>query len=64
VSQPQPRQPEPSYHISTSGCLVEHDRWEQRKVEAAHLVRSRLLTLNEASEQFGLPADDIRGSLH
>jgi hypothetical protein len=64
VSEPQPRQPEPMYHTSTSGCVIEHERWEQRKAQAAQLVRRRLLTLREASEHFGLPADEIRHSTH
>jgi hypothetical protein len=64
VSQPQQWQSEPMYHISTTGCVVEHERWEQRKEQAAHLVRNRLLTLQEASEHFGLPVEEIRGPIN
>jgi hypothetical protein len=60
MSQPQRQE---SYHISTNGCLVDHARWERRRVEAAELVRRRYLTLREASEQFALPAEEIV-SLH
>jgi uncharacterized protein (UPF0303 family) len=48
-----------AFHVSTNGCLVDHDRWVERKVEAAELVRRRLLTLREASEHFALPAEEI-----
>ena len=47
------------FHVSTNGCLVDHARWESRRVEAAELVRRRYLTLCEASEQFGLPVEEI-----
>ena len=51
--------PADGYHVSTNGCLVDHARWVRRKAEAAELVRRRLLTLREASEQFALPAEEI-----
>jgi uncharacterized protein (UPF0303 family) len=51
--------PAGAFHVSTNGCLVDHDRWVERKVEAAELVRRRLLTLREASEHFALPAEEI-----
>ena len=51
--------PAGAIHVSTNGCLVEHDRWLRRKAEAAELVRRRFLTLREASEHFALPAEEI-----
>lgn len=48
-----------SQHVSTTGCLVDDDRWVQRKVQAQELVERRLLTVREASEHFGLPANEI-----
>jgi hypothetical protein len=51
--------PAGAFHVSTNGCLVEHDRWLRRKAEAADLVRRRYLTLREASEHFALPTEEI-----
>jgi hypothetical protein len=51
-------------HVSLNGCLVEHERWERRRAEAARLVDDSLLTVLEASEHFGLPADEIRALKH
>ena len=52
-------QPDAAYHVSLNGCVVDHDRWERRRAEAAELVRRRYLTLREASEQFALPVEEI-----
>lgn len=51
-------------HVSTTGCLVDHDRWERRRVQALDLVERRVLTVREASEHFGLPAGELVGSRH
>ena len=51
-------------HVSTTGCLVDDDRWERRRVQALEIVEGRLLTVQEASEHFGLPANEIVGSRH
>jgi hypothetical protein len=50
-------------HVSINGCLVEEDRWEARKAEAARLIRDQLLTVREASEHFGLPTQEIEVGL-
>ena len=61
---PQPQRNFASHHVSTTGCLVDHDRWERRKVQALDLIERRLLTVREASEHFGLPASEIVVSRH
>ena len=63
MSQPLRRTPDAPVHVSTNGCLVDHVRWENRRSEAADLVRRRFLTLCEASEQFAMPAEEI-ASVH
>lgn len=47
------------FHVSANGCQIDNARWEQRKTQAAELVERRFLTLLEASEHFGLPANEI-----
>ena len=32
--------PAGAFHLSTNGCLVEHDRWLRRKAEAADAEQS------------------------
>jgi hypothetical protein len=64
MSQPQPRELERRFHVSINGCRVEPRQWAQRRVDAADLVRRRLLTLREASEHFGLPEEEILGVAH
>ena len=63
MSQPQPQfqrsAPDAPTHVSTNGCVVDHARWEQRRAEAAEVVRLRYLTLREASEHFALPVEEI-----
>ncbi|MDP3673642.1 MAG: hypothetical protein Q8R44_00880 [Novosphingobium sp.] len=51
-------------HVSTTGCLVDDDRWKLRKGQALEMVERRLLTVREASEHFGLPVNEIAGSRH
>ena len=51
-------------HVSINGCLVDDERWNRRKAQAADLVERRLLTVGEASEHFGLPAGEIVGRNH
>ena len=63
MSQSLRRAPDAPVHVSTNGCLVDHVRWENRRSEAADLVRRRFLTLCEASEQFAMPAEEI-ASVH
>ena len=63
MPQPQPNTPDAPHHVSLNGCLVDHARWERRRVEAAELVRRRYLTLREASEQFAVPVEEI-ASVH
>jgi hypothetical protein len=50
------------HHISTNGIVVDHERWEWRKREAAQAVSKRYLTLREASEHFAIPEEEIVGS--
>ena len=57
--QPQSHTTDAPHHVSLNGCVVDHARWERRRVEAAELVRRRFLTLREASEQFAVPVDEI-----
>jgi len=59
MSQSLRRAPDVPVHVSTNGCLIDHVRWENRRSEAAELVRRRFLTLCEASEQFALPVEEI-----
>ncbi len=58
----QPLRNPTNQHVSTTGCLVDDDRWERRKVQAVEMVERRLLTVREASEHFGLPTNEIVGS--
>jgi hypothetical protein len=44
---------------TTSGNLIDPARWDQRKREAAELIRRGYLTAREAAEQFALPIEEI-----
>jgi hypothetical protein len=62
MPEPQPRESHVHRHISTNGVVVDHERWEWRKREAAEAVGRRYLTLREASEHYAVPEEEIAGS--